>query len=634
MSTPKHTAPAQERWIWLAVIAVGLFGILPYLPVLEYWPWSSDSVKWFSKSNINNREWLEWAFGHRHFIGYRPIAALSLTLNSAIGGPFPLMYRLTDLLFFFGTGMGVYALWATMTRRVDGWGLLATSLFFCHPSAQDILPFLARRTYLLALFFSTLALICFCRHLNAKQDERRWMFSSCACLVLALFSNEFAYVTIGFMVLLCCTTAPKISLKTLRPALPVVGIGCISLGARWYVLGHFGGYHVAYLAKVRGGERVTTLGADFWEVFQASLHYTFFPSAVSGGAHWVYGGALGTGVVVAYYGWRSLVRPLRNWERPTERLKLWLLFWLLGYSLLYGLANTWFWRQGFPMVIPMALLVTIVARDTKRDFQHDRSLIILNFIPQFVLVMSMLFYSPQLRGEIDEEFAEVRNRRNRILNELIATTREFGPEVTVYLAIPLTKQDTGTIDFWARESHPGPAPRYVNLGSATEKTEKRVGPDSAILDEEHQQVHLNPRLTLHSNASTRLGISPGTALQLADEPTPDVLFFVQAGVGRTVYILAPSERSSREAASQDAPAAGQGKKKGKDKKKGKKSRQKKGKDKKKGKKSRQKKAEQEAAEPPAPAPTADDRVEAPTTPREPSTTEARSPHPVDVPAEP
>jgi len=620
-------SPKNQK-IWLALLLVGIVGVFPYLPVLDYWPWSSDSLKWYSKSNLNNPNWIDWAFGHRHFIGYRPIAALSLTINSAIGGPFPQLYRLTDLLLFLGTGFAVFGLWATLTRRVDGWGLLAAGLFFSHPSAQDIIPFLARRTYLLALFFGTVSLICFNRHLNSNRTERRWIFASCICLALALFSNEFSYLTVGFMVLLCCTSASKITLDTLRPALPIIGVTLVSLALRWSVLGHFGGYQVAYFAKIRRGERVTTLGAEFWEVFQASLLYTFFPSGISGGSHWVYGGVLGTGVVLTYYCWRSLVRPLRNWEQPNERLKLWLLLWLVSFSLLYGFSNTWFWRQGFPMVIPMALLVSLVARDTMRDFHHERSLLGLNYIPQLVLVMSMLFYSPQLRGKIDAEFGEVRDRRNQILNELIATTSDFGPEMTVYLALPILKKDSNAIDFWARTAHSGPAPRYLNLGYATEKTTKKIGESSATLDQTKRQIHLHLKLELSSMATSRLGLRAGAPLSLADGPSSSALFYVEDGVGKAVYIEPKAElppgKQATNGGSPEAKGKGKGKGKGKNK----------GKDKRKGAKKAKHNAPSLTDDDLETDPTEDDKAEAPTVPKAQSTTEAHTPRPVDAPAEP
>ncbi len=187
MSTPSNLRPTRS--LLMALILICLLGILPYLPILEYWPWSSDSLKWYSKSNIHYAGWLDWTFGHRHFVGYRPIAALSLTVNSAIGGPFPQMYRLTDLFFFFGTGIATYGLWATLTRRFDSWGFLATGLFFCHPVAHVILPLLARRTYLLALCFRTIALICFRPFLNEGESPYRSLLATVIRSALALFSN-------------------------------------------------------------------------------------------------------------------------------------------------------------------------------------------------------------------------------------------------------------------------------------------------------------------------------------------------------------------------------------------------------------------------------------------------------------
>ena len=211
MSTPspdKHALTQKQAWLLVALISV--IGVLPYLAVLDYWPWSSDSVKWYSRTLYTDQDWLDWSIGNRHFVGYRPVAALSMVANSLIGGV-PFIYRFTDLALFVLCGWALYHLWNQLFPRSATWGLLTVGLFYCHPSAQDILPFLARRTYLLAVLFSTVGLAEFCRFLNTDQREQRVLYVSCACLVLALFSNEFAYISVGVVVLLTLRRADIIN---------------------------------------------------------------------------------------------------------------------------------------------------------------------------------------------------------------------------------------------------------------------------------------------------------------------------------------------------------------------------------------------------------------------------------------
>ena len=333
MSTPspdKHALTQKQAWLLVALISV--IGVLPYLAVLDYWPWSSDSVKWYSRTLYTDQIGSIGQSATAILSVIAPVAALSMVANSLIGGV-PFMYRFTDLALFVLCGWALYHLWNQLFPRSATWGLLTVGLFYCHPSAQDILPFLARRTYLLAVLFSTVGLAEFCRFLNTDQREQRVLYVSCACLVLALFSNEFAYISVGVVVLLTLRRADIINWQSLRPAaLPVV-LAIAALGVRRMVLGNHGGYKVSYFADIRHGERVTTVGADGWQIIDASLQYTFFPSGLTGDAHWVFGGAVGTTAVLAYYAWRAVLRPVLNWHRPQERLKVYLSVWILAYSL-------------------------------------------------------------------------------------------------------------------------------------------------------------------------------------------------------------------------------------------------------------------------------------------------------------
>ena len=304
------------------------------------------------------------------------------------------------------------------------------------------------------------------------------------------------------------------------------------------VLGNHGGYKVSYFADIRHGERVTTVGADGWQIIDASLQYTFFPSGLTGDAHWVFGGAVGTTAVLAYYAWRAVLRPVLNWHRPQERLKVYLSVWILAYSLLYVVSKTWFWRQGFPMVVPMSLLVAVVARDSWRDFKHDRSLVALNYIPQLVLIMSMLFYSPQVRGGLDESFHQTRLHRNGILTTLLTMTEALGPNDTVHLAVSIEKKYASTLDFWGRQVRDHKGPRFLTLAHTTREQSTYLDPQTGTFDGE--VVQLRRDLTFNDSTAKRIGYRPGHPLERTTEPTTNYLFLLTATQAQLVPITLPT----------------------------------------------------------------------------------------------
>ena len=127
---------------------------LPYLGLLPLGPVALDSAEWISHGSPTNPNWREWVFATQHFgVGYRPVAALSFTISQGLGGFAPWIFRATDLLLHLISGLLVYTLYLALThhsaRRHLG-GIVAAAIFLAHPAVQDVLPILARRSYLLS----------------------------------------------------------------------------------------------------------------------------------------------------------------------------------------------------------------------------------------------------------------------------------------------------------------------------------------------------------------------------------------------------------------------------------------------------------------------------------------------------
>jgi len=109
-------------------------------------------------------DWYRWVFAESHFgVGYRPVAALSYTLNYLIGGLNPAVYRATDLGLHLLAGLLVYSVFRRWVHDSPWWGaMVAAGVFLAHPAVENVVPFIARRSYTLAtvLVLAGLRVVC------------------------------------------------------------------------------------------------------------------------------------------------------------------------------------------------------------------------------------------------------------------------------------------------------------------------------------------------------------------------------------------------------------------------------------------------------------------------------------------
>ena len=123
----------------LALAALLALGAWPFVSGLGLWPMAPDSGLWIARGAPIDPDWSQWVFGTRHFhVGYRPVTALSYTLNYALWGLAPLPYRVTDLLLHLAAAIGVFAVSRRLFREASPWpALLATGLFLAHPARAE-----------------------------------------------------------------------------------------------------------------------------------------------------------------------------------------------------------------------------------------------------------------------------------------------------------------------------------------------------------------------------------------------------------------------------------------------------------------------------------------------------------------
>jgi len=174
-----------------------------------------------------------WSLFHKHFVGYRPIEALSFALNSALSTD-PFAYRIVDSLIA-ATAAATVGLIAYRASR-SLLALLPGLLFTLHPTMVEVTARLSRRSYSLSIAFSALAI--------AALQRGAWRVAS-VLVALAALSNETAYpLAVGAAAFALAKEGP-------RAAAVVVAGPTLAMVARTAALGgKFGGYKVYSITRL------------------------------------------------------------------------------------------------------------------------------------------------------------------------------------------------------------------------------------------------------------------------------------------------------------------------------------------------------------------------------------------------
>jgi hypothetical protein len=387
MQTAESDRSSGNTRVWAAGAAVvSIASVWPYLFALPLWPTSRDGTLWILRGMPTNPDWAGWVFASRHFVGFRPVTALSYTLNHAIGGFAAPAYRLVDLALHAMCAFLVYLLYRSIAPRLAAWGgLIAAGLFAVHPVVEEVVPHLARRSYSLATGFGLAALVVLC---SPKTPARPWARAGAGSglLLLALASNEVAVVTVAMVPILVWHVSRH---WTSRRSLAVVGglptmLGVLALVARAAFIGGVGGY----ASEVERTARVFPIVAATWETLTTSS--MVFEGSTRWGVTWLT--AVLGGVWLVVCGVVGLVR----WRDPDERVPGLLLLWLVGYAVVFAPLGVWFPRQVYIVVAPFALLAGVVICQAMEaglwSFRGARGAFV------DMLCLSVLLASPVLRG--------------------------------------------------------------------------------------------------------------------------------------------------------------------------------------------------------------------------------------------
>jgi hypothetical protein len=112
-----------------------------------------------------------------------------------------------------------------------------------------------------------------------------------------------------------------------------------------------------------------------------------------------------------------------------------LLVWTAGYTALPALFGVWFYRQAYPAVVPFALLVATVFGETLRSGAGRPAWRALHLVPQALLLASLLYHSPALRG-LDPDLTRARSDQHARMVALDRDLERVREPAVVYLVLP------------------------------------------------------------------------------------------------------------------------------------------------------------------------------------------------------
>ena len=399
-----------------ATVAIAAVALWPLTPLLHAPPATRDALLWIQRGA--GADWLAWAVTQQHFVGYRPLAALSFTLNAALGATAE-GYRAADLGLYVLSG----GLLAALAQRWFGmWpALLAAGLYFFHPTSEEILIDVARRSYPMSasLVLSAFLLI-----------RRRAL--AAVLLGAAMLCNEVAVVPALLGPAVLRWRAPE---HRWRAGWPLWAAVAAVAALRLVVLRGGGGYDGSdiVLPWLAGGPLAGDAPLRPLLAAAAGAYQTLLPVAGDGsrsllGQHPI---GIGSAAVAALVIGRAL------WQAGAPgRL---LLGWYAATLILAAVAVTWFWRMAHPPLLPLCLAAALLAQ--RRDWLALGAAVLLGG--------NMALQSPVIKGP--RPLVGALDERAALITQIEAAAEGQG---TLLLVLPYTKHWAVSTERWLAFRHP------------------------------------------------------------------------------------------------------------------------------------------------------------------------------------
>ncbi len=417
--------------LYFSLSALILLLLLPYTERFHFWPVTTDAALWVAKGAMDAPEWLRWDLLGPHFIGYRPLTALSFSLDWLLGGLEPEVYRATDLALHAGNCLLVFVLYRVLAGpRWPLMGLVAVLLFGAHPAVEEAVPMLARRSYLLCTIFGSASVLAFARGAVAEHWYSGWNWLSGLFLCASMLSNEAGYALLMLLPMLAMYFSGFRGFRRrfLHVVLPWL-LGAMAIASRLLATGQVGGYsHM--------GPSISKIPT----VVRQAGEYLFLPCSGSEHATLVLGGTLGLLLMAAYYLWRILgafgAKPSPG--NGAGWLAALLAGWVAAFLLLYALSGSWYPREAYPVLVPISLGFAVVLGDTISFLGRKSVFSFLHLLPQLVLAVALTYRSPVLRGP-DRLRTETTQRYQDRLRAMARDFQTIQEHSLVLLVVPVDR---------------------------------------------------------------------------------------------------------------------------------------------------------------------------------------------------
>lgn len=373
----------------LVLLALGAW---PWIGVCALMPQSYDAAVWMVNGLPSNPTLWNWVLGGPHFIGYRPLTALSFTIDGLIWGLNPLGYNLTNLALHLATACAVAYVTRRLAPDLPKWvALIAMCVFLAHPVAVEVAPQVARRSYALATLLALIALGLVAPSDDPAQPDRtsrtenwRWMLAALA-VALATWAHEFGIimaVVIPAALWLNARSQRAKRSSVLLPAGVIAFAGAVALAS-------------GMLAKDGIGGHVTRepLGADrFLASIWYSPKYLLWLDSLTVGEilpapKWL-AGVVGFAAIILLAG--LSVRPRELLAQRERRASAILFIWIAGLIVLFGFQGVWYGRLVYPVAAPWAILLAlmVVLPSAPRASR----------IAGLIIIAWLMWHSPLVRG--------------------------------------------------------------------------------------------------------------------------------------------------------------------------------------------------------------------------------------------
>jgi len=446
---------ARHRW-WAVALVFGIVAAwVPYRDLLWQLPWGSDASKWVRNGSLDNEACWHFVTGAKHFIGYRPVTAATFVLNQALFGYEAWSYRALDLALHLGAGLLVFAVHRELTGRRDGWALVPMALLLLHPATEEVVPYVARRSYLLAMAFGLGAVVVTLRGVGRTgRGEVAHAVVAGVLLGVAVLSNEVAYVLLPLMPLFAAHVAPAgARIRATAVTLPALALCVLAVLRRYWVLGVWGGgYGKRYFAIVSSTGRPMWRELSSWQprrILEACWQYLLTPNSVAGDPALVDGdlGIAVSAVLFAWLVWFCVVRVILRYDEREARTAGLMGLWMAGSVAIIVLSQTWFWRQAYSLLPPLGITLAISVSAAVHAIRERE-------VPEVVqgLVAGWVLLGAVLRGPAIGGMDPAPHRGRMFGTEIVQQMRELVAETSgpgiVWMVVPLRPPAAHLVRTW------------------------------------------------------------------------------------------------------------------------------------------------------------------------------------------